>query len=146
MNNGYARHQIFELLYRGQASLYSRIASVVPTSAPASRSGFRGDIPTYRMLATDNSPQGRNLSPQERGLASQRRSGMYQINYDFYYTRPDFAFPIDLAERSFKRFKSAFVEYRNEINDFIKSENIDIKDPLDVAKVIAHYNELLQEM
>ncbi|GEM_PF-5981206 len=100
LKNGYVRNQLFELVYKGEASLYTR------------------------------------LKIEDRSLI---------FNHDFYLKMPKAEYLVDLAERNYKRFQGAFAPYQQEITKFRKEQDIDIKEPFDVAKVVAYYNSLLDE-
>ena len=95
--SGYIRNQFFELLFKGDASLYTRL--ILPD-----KSSFKA---LWLHVILSNLPSRK--------------------------------FPIDFAERNFKKFKNAFKDYESEINAIEKSD-IDTRNPLHVAKVVEYYN------
>ncbi len=120
LNNGYVRNQLFELLYRGEASLYTRIESVVNSRRTPANRALTGRGQGANLLPLNGMVQGG--PPQQRLMDYQRSAGAFQVNFDFHLMNSSDRFPRDLAEMNFRRFKNAFGVHREDMSSFMKEK------------------------
>ena len=136
--NGYVRSRLFELLYKGSVSLYTRVERMLQVNHRFRDASAAGNNLGQMSI---NNPIGYRSHP-----ATSLAFNSQLVNHNFFITLRGVEYPLDIAERNYRKFVNAFPMHKDRLKKYIKKEDIDIKNPIDVAKVVEYYNGIIQTM